>query len=1260
MKLAWKLSIPQLSIVLCLGLISLVATKVTITTMYEHYVQDVVANSFNRVTKEIETCAHDAVRQTALFVRLPVVAQAYEMAFGGNIDDPYSPQSQAARELLRKELAPMLDSYRAQFGDRLQLHFHLPNARSLVRLWRDKQTKIKGESIDASDDLVLYRPTILEAIKTDRVVMGIELGSGGFAIRGVMPVHAPDGRLIGTAEVLRDFKAILDAITEKGQIELILYVNKKRIDLATDVRNPVAIATELQDPEKNPHTGDFVRVTAPMDDTINTLITPELLSNGQNSRIFAYHDAMALATLPIHDYRGTQLGVLVCAINTKTVTKLARTTELILVLLLTSIALLPLGIRLLLLPILVTRPLNLIKNKIQDITEDRADLSERIPSRQKDEIGDLARWFNALTTKVSAMLDEMREADERMRAMHDATPFCANFWNENLTIIDCNQEAVRLFELSGKQEYCDRFYELSPQYQPNGEASAEKMLAFVKKAFEEGSCHCDWLHQKLNGEPVQCELIFVRIKFQKNYIVAGYLRDLRERTMMLNTVRNEAAKFETMAHWYASILDAIPFPISVQDIYMRWTFINAPLEKLLGKPRKELLGVYCGTWGLSICDTANCAVVCAKRGLTQTRFFHEDASYQVDVAVLRGLQGETTGFLEVIQDVTQLEYMAKQQAEAETANRAKSAFLATMSHEIRTPMNAILGITEIQLQNEKLSQDTQEAFGKIYTSGYTLLGIINDLLDLSKIEAGKMALMPAKYELVSLISDTAHLNATRLSSKPIVFKIEVDENAPLELYGDELRVKQILNNLLSNAFKYTKAGEVSLEVTTEYECRHENPEVTLVCRVRDTGQGMTEEQVRDLFSEYSRFNMEANRLIEGTGLGMNITQHLVRLMRGEIFVESEPGRGSTFTVHLPQKNVGTGILGKELAEHLRHFDRSMQRMKIAHILREPMPYGTVLIVDDLETNVYVAKGLMAPYGLSVDTSMSGFGAINKIRDGKLYDVIFMDHMMPRMDGVEATKILRNMGYTHPIIALTANAVVGQAEMFLENGFDGFISKPIDLRQLNEVLNRWVRDKQPPEVIDAARRQKDVPQAGDMALQSLVDQQLARVFVRDAAKTIAALEAIYVNKCRRDDDMQMFVINVHAMKSALANIGKPDLAAVALKLEQAGRAEDIDVVLAGTPAFLNALREVNAKLTPKEENEDSEARDEDPTYLREKLLAIQEACAAHDNKVAKNALAGLRQKVWSRETKEQLNTIAEHLLHSDFEEAADVAGRLCAR
>ncbi|MDR1950211.1 MAG: response regulator, partial [Spirochaetaceae bacterium] len=400
----------------------------------------------------------------------------------------------------------------------------------------------------------------------------------------------------------------------------------------------------------------------------------------------------------------------------------------------------------------------------------------------------------------------------------------------------------------------------------------------------------------------------------------------------------------------------------------------------------------------------------------------------------------------------------EEKAKAEAASRAKSEFLATMSHEIRTPLNAIIGLSEIELQ-KNLAADVRSDLEKIHNSGSILLGIINDILDISKIEAGSFELIPVEYDTPSLLNDTVQLNIVRIGSKPITFSLDIDETLPARLFGDELRVKQILNNLLSNAFKYTREGLVKLRL--KWEQREDD--AYLVFTVEDTGQGIKPEDMDKLFSEYSQLDTRANRKIEGTGLGLSITRRLTEMMGGTITVESEYGRGSIFTVGLRQGIVGDQPIGKELAENLMSFRFiETRRNRGRNLVRSYMPYGKVLVVDDVVTNLDVARGLMLPYGLTIDCVNNGREAIDRIRNGAIqYDAVFMDHMMPGIDGIEATRIIRKeigteYAKTVPIIALTANALAGNEEMFLAAGFNAFIAKPIDIMRLDVILNQWVR------------------------------------------------------------------------------------------------------------------------------------------------------------------------------------------------------------
>jgi signal transduction histidine kinase len=405
----------------------------------------------------------------------------------------------------------------------------------------------------------------------------------------------------------------------------------------------------------------------------------------------------------------------------------------------------------------------------------------------------------------------------------------------------------------------------------------------------------------------------------------------------------------------------------------------------------------------------------------------------------------------------------KAYAEAENASEAKSRFIANMNHEMRTPMNVIVGLTDLMLEEDK-PVNIKETLQKINTAGNTLMGLISDVLDISKVEAGKMELMPVQYDTASLLNDIIGLNMIRAEDKPIVFKLDINENMPASLFGDDLRVKQILNNLLSNAFKYTREGTVIFGVDCRREGRRHGDDVWISFYVKDTGIGIREEDIKKLFSDYNQVDTRANREIEGTGLGLSITKKFVELMDGEISVESEYGKGTTFHALIRQGFVTDKPIGKETTESLsnfRYLDRKKQAQK--KLVRSDLSYARVLVVDDFPTNLDVAAGMLRKYKMQVDCVMTGQKSIDLIDAGEpVYNAIFMDHMMPGMDGVEAAKAIRALGTEYaqniPIIALTANAIAESEQMFLENGFNAFLPKPFNVMSLDSVIQRWVRDK----------------------------------------------------------------------------------------------------------------------------------------------------------------------------------------------------------
>jgi signal transduction histidine kinase/CheY-like chemotaxis protein/HPt (histidine-containing phosphotransfer) domain-containing protein len=522
----------------------------------------------------------------------------------------------------------------------------------------------------------------------------------------------------------------------------------------------------------------------------------------------------------------------------------------------------------------------------------------------------------------------------------------------------------------------------------------------------------------------------------------------------------------------------------------------------------------------------------------------------------------------------------------EASSKYKSEFLAMMSHEIRTPMNAILGMAELAMREKNLPPRAKEHVLTIRKSGSNLLSIINDILDFSKIDSGKLEIVPADYRFMSLIKDVASIISIKVSDLPIEFRVNVDDTIPKILIGDEARIRQIILNLLGNAVKYTSKGFVALTVK---RWPVDAEVVNIIIEVADSGRGIRPEDISKLFNDFVQIDLVKNKGIEGTGLGLAITRSLVKAMGGVINVRSEYGKGSVFTVELPQKISKRDTVDDDTAA--------------AALFKAPS--ARALVVDDVPTNLAVAQGLLSIYDITVDTCLSGAESIEAVTMHN-YDIVFMDHMMPGMDGIEATAQIRALGRRYaelPIIALTANAVSGMKEMFENNGFNGYISKPIEISKLSAVLEKWIpKEKQiaqtKEEVAAAENKQAGHIESGtakNVATAASKTPPEIRIEGVDTAKGLEAMQGnvqIYkrivgvfhktgrekineINDALTASDLRLYTTYVHGLKSALASIGATELSAAALALEMAGREGNRAYIDEHTPQFISGLESLLA-------------------------------------------------------------------------------------
>ena len=522
---------------------------------------------------------------------------------------------------------------------------------------------------------------------------------------------------------------------------------------------------------------------------------------------------------------------------------------------------------------------------------------------------------------------------------------------------------------------------------------------------------------------------------------------------------------------------------------------------------------------------------------------------------------DTIGYIIIVTDLSErmnsMKRLEEAKRDAENANHAKSTFLANMSHEIRTPMNAIIGFSELVLKMN-ITDEVRSYVNDIKFASHNLLAIINDILDISKIESGKMELILDSYYTSQLLNDVSMIISPQIRQKGLIFETKIDQNIPRALYGDKVRLRSVLTNILNNAVKYTQEGSITFEASI---LKQTATHVTLEFKISDTGIGIKPENLNKLFESFERFDQKIHYGIEGSGLGLAISNGYINLMGGEIIVDSTYQKGSTFTVILEQKIIDDKPLEQDYSQNaIAPNATSISNMKL---------YGTsVLVADDNVINLRVAHGILSYYGLVVDTASSGLEALNLCRN-KNYDFVFMDQMMPEMDGIEAMREVRKLnshykkGGPGKIIVLTADAIKGARETLIGHGFDEYLGKPINVAQLERLFTRYIPSNK------ITYEDSNDNTASSSGLSGLENKLLGidvtmgitncggkfedylkilKITYDYGEKQLAELKSAWEN-----GDYETYIIKIHSIKSTSLNIGASGISAMARSQEEEGRA-----------------------------------------------------------------------------------------------------------
>lgn len=619
--------------------------------------------------------------------------------------------------------------------------------------------------------------------------------------------------------------------------------------------------------------------------------------------------------------------------------------------------------------------------------------------------------------------------------------------------------------------------------------------------------------------------------------------------------------------------------------------------------------------------------------------------------------------------------------EAKAAAQAKEDFLANMSHEIRTPMNAITGMVELALRNDALQDQEKEYLYNIRAAGEDLVSIIDDILDITKIDSGNLEISEDEYEITSLIHDAVNVIQVMLGEKPVVLLVNVSPDIPIRLRGDGVRIKQIIINLLSNAAKYTDKGTIRMDVES-VPVDGESGKIDLKVRVADTGIGMSEKQLEDLFTKFKQADGNSSRARGGSGLGLAISKRLVELMQGTLRAKSELGKGSEFIITVRQEVIDARpcieadpqiVQAPAFQKEERAVHRE-NRKKKSRQTTFTAPTARVLLVDDNKVNLKVAEGLLRPYKICIETADSGRQAIEMVQN-RVYDLIFMDHMMPQMDGVEATKIIRSLDGERfrevPVIALSANAVRGAKEMFLEAGMNDFVAKPIEMRVMDRTLRKWlpedkiISNKNAEEAAfkeELASDMKTNPKVNPLLWQmegidvvvgmkySDGDADLYRDILSDYMDTIEE-KADIIERSVDEGDLETYTIEVHSLKSTSKSIGALELSELAKDLEANGKNKEWGPIIARTPALLSMYRGLYHIIMPyrtvkeEEAGEKKPVNDEELNQLLEQLL---DSVSMYDSISAEEIISQLTGYDFSDSWEGHMQIVSESMGRFDYD------------